>query len=141
MYSVFFDTNTFLRYYLRDNEQQYTECQTLFTLSEQKYIIPHTSSAVCLEVYYVLTKTYRLKKDRALLFLENIFNLQHLTLIEKTNITDAIKLHKKTKIKLADCIIALQVPKNCLLCTYGKDFQKIDTVTAHTPKELLALLS
>lgn len=41
------------------------------------------------------------------------------------------------KIKLGDCFIANQIPKEAILLSYDADFKKIKEIQSQTPDEIL----
>ena len=134
---IFIDTNVLLRFILADDEKSFEECQSLFQLIESGGLTPYTSTIVLMEVFFVLTSTYKVKKQSAISDIDDILNTRNLTLIEKTNFKKAIKLHKKTNIKLSDGVIISQLPKSIILCSFDKEFKKIKEVNCKTPKEIL----
>ena len=62
---------------------------------------------------------------------------RNLTLIEKTNWRQAIELYQQHNIKLADCLIASQLAKGVILCTYDQDFKRLKEVASVTPDQVI----
>ncbi|OGD62742.1 hypothetical protein A2160_04730 [Candidatus Beckwithbacteria bacterium RBG_13_42_9] len=137
---VFIDTNIWLRYVLGKDSAQYKQSQELIEKIESGRLKPYTSAIVLLEVYFVLTNLYKIKRPLVQQFIESLLKTRNLTLIEKTSFTKAWNLHQKTQIKLADCLIASQLPPKTQLCTFDKDFKRLTEVKSFTPLEILKKL-
>jgi predicted nucleic acid-binding protein len=63
--------------------------------------------------------------------------MRNITIVDTIDTHKALILCKKTGVKLADCLIATQVRKGIVLCTYDKEFSKIPSVRTMTPEEVL----
>ncbi len=137
MTRIFFDTNIWVRFYARDDIHQHNISVKLINLLSQGTIKPFTSTVTLMEFYFVSTKVYSTPKKLVLHYLEEIMNLPYIYIVEETDFFKAFELHKKTNVKLSDCIIASQLPKNTILCTFDKEFQRIKSITAKTPGEIL----
>lgn len=135
MKKLFLDTNIWLRFILEDNEQA-EDCRKLITQIEAGKWRVYTSTIVMLEVNYVLSSVYKIKVSRVLEDIEAILKTRNLTLIEKTDFRQAIKLYRQAKIKLTDCLIAAQLPKKMVFVSYDQDFKKLP-VLLKTPAELI----
>lgn len=131
------DSNIWIRYLVRDNEASFQSCSALFTSMEKGNIRPYISTIILLEIYWVLTSYYKIKKKEAQKDIEKICATRGLVIVEKTDFRRAFALHKKTGVKLADCLIATQVGKGIALCTYDREFAKIPSVRSMTPAQVL----
>lgn len=137
MKKLFLDTNVILRFFLRDNENQYQNVYNLLAKIEEGKFRPYTSSIVFLELNYVAKKIYKLSVDEVLDYMEAVKKMRGMTIIEKTDADRAINLYRKYRIKLGDCFIATQLPKEAILVTYDEDFKKIKEISPQTPDEIL----
>lgn len=137
MTKLFLDTNIFLRFFLRDNENQYQNVRKLFTKIEEGAFKPYTSSIVLLELNYVVRSIYKLSIDEVLNYIDAVKKMRGMTIIEKTDSDNAINFYKKYKIKLGDCFIASQIPEEAMLLSYDADFQKVKEIKSLTPDEIL----
>lgn len=135
MTKIFLDTNVWLRYLLQDNRNS-KSCGELIQAIEAGKFRPYTSTIVLLEINYVLTSLYKIPISRVAKDIRIITKTRNLTIIEKTNFPEALNLYQKTKIKLADCLIATQLPTNSILVTFDKDFKKVPKLAIQTPKYL-----
>lgn len=133
---IFVDSNIWLRFVLADEEKSFKSCQRLFQLIETGKIKPYTSTIVLLEVDYVLAAFYKIPPNSVFQDLKDILTTRNLTLIEKTDFVRALDLSRQLKIKLADCLIALQVPKDSFLVTYDKDFKKFKNLKVKRPEDV-----
>ena len=140
MKKLFLDTNIFLRFFLRDNENQYQSVCRLLAKIEEGTFRPYTSSIVFLELNYVVRNIYKLPIDEVLDYLDAIRKMRGMTVIEKTDTDKAIALYTRYKIKLGDCFIATQIPKEGILLSYDEDFKKIKEIKFQTPDEILQSL-
>lgn len=136
MKKLFLDTNIWLRFFLRDNEQA-KDCSELLNHVELGNLTPYISSIILLEINYVLTFTYKYPGSKSYKYLEGILKTRGLTVIEKTNSANAMKNYKSHKIKFTDCLIASQIPKDMVLITYDQEFKKIPGLSVQTPAQIL----
>ncbi len=137
MKKIFIDTNVWLRFLVGDQKTQYEACKKLIALNEEGKFRIYTSTIVLLEIIYTLSSFYRVKKKAIISDIKAILSSRNLTLIEKTDFKKALILYQKHNIKLADCLIATQLQKNVVLCTYDRDFKKIKNVFSVTPQEIV----
>ena len=135
MKKLFLDTNVWLRFILEDNEQA-KDCRDLITQIEAGKWRVYTSTIVMLEINYVLSSVYKIKRSEVLDDLEAILKTRNVTLIEKTDFQQALNFYRQSGVKLSDCLIAAQLPPKMILVSYDQDFKKLP-VTVKTPSELL----
>lgn len=133
MKKLFLDTNIFLRFFLRDDENQYQDVCRLFAKIEEGNFKPYTSSIVFLELNYVVRNIYKLPIEEVLDYITAVRKMRGMTVIDKTDTDKAINLYKKYKIKLGDCFIATQLPKEAILLSYDTDFKKVKEIKSQTP--------
>lgn len=122
---LFIDTNIWLRFLVKDESEQHQASAKLIEQIEQGVYQPYTSSWVMMELFFVLTKLYAHQPLPAQTIIKQILTTRSLTLIEKTSLSAAISLSQQTKVKLADCLIATQIPTGIMLVTYDHDFTKL----------------
>lgn len=134
---IFLDTNFLLRYYLRDNQQQFENCKELILQIEEGRFKVYTSSIVFLEISYVLKSVYKLPFSDITEILDSILTIRGITIVDKTNIKIALQFYKKYKVKFTDCLIASQLPKNTILVSFDEELSKIKEITIKDPLVLL----
>ncbi len=135
---LFIDTNIVLRYLVQDNQNMSAACMSLFEKIEQGTVLPYISTIVLLEVYWVLTSHYQVSKKKAQFYIDMILHMRGLVIVEKTNFRRAFALHKKTGVKLADCLIATQIGAGTVLCTYDAEVKKLPGLRVVTPAEVMS---
>ena len=99
---IFVDTNYFLRFLLKDNEQQYALAKKLFIEAAQKKIELSTSLVVYFEIVWVLRSSYG--KDKQAL-VETLFNMLKLDfdIPEKHLLIESLGLFQEVSLSLEDC--------------------------------------
>ena len=137
MSKLFLDSNIWLRFFVRDNPQ-YESVEKLISAIESGGYLPYTSAIVLLEVSYVLKTAYRQPKDKIIQYIQSIWDLRNITIVEKTNSKEALKILKRTGIKYSDCLIASQLTAGMLLVTFDKEFSKIKGLTIKTPAQIVS---
>lgn len=137
---VFLDSNIFLRYLVPENPSSHNECTAIIGAVENGQLVPYISNIVIQEILYSLIRIYKFDKKTVLSWLSDLMNLRNLVLIEKTNTPKSVALYKKYSMKFGDCLIAVQIPKGTILCTYDTDFAKLPHLTSGTPHHVLASL-
>ena len=126
-----------IRYLAEDNEAKLASCQKLFMTIEQGKIQPYTSTIVLLEIYWTMRSLYHQTKEELEQKITSILAMRGLVIVEKTDFRTAFALHGKTGVKLADCLIATQLPKGVALCTYDREFARIPGLKTVTPEEMM----
>lgn len=137
MKKIFLDTNVFLRFFIPTDTEKHQSSKELFSYMEKGRLKGYTSNVVFLECFYVLTSFYKIPRDRIFEIFTHIAGMRNMTIIEQTHIRRAIALWHQTGVKFTDCLIATQVGKGIVLCTYDQEFAKIPSVRAMTPAQVL----
>lgn len=137
MKKIFIDTNIWLRFLVADNKEQFKSCQKLLSKIEEGKVRSYTSVIVLLEIIFTLISFYRIKKEQVIGDVNDILSTRNITLIEKTDFKVAFKLFSQYSVKLADCLIASQLPEGVVLCTYDQEFKKLKGIISSTPAEIL----
>lgn len=122
--SVTLDTNSLIRFATRDDERKSQKVKNLLK-SRQKLYIP---DVVFPELEYVLTKAHGLSRDKLTDFFESLVSLRNLTV--NAYISNAIKLFSRSKLDMADCIIAAQ-SGNGSLASFDRQLLKVEGVKSY----------
>lgn len=138
---VFLDSNIWLRHLIGDQNFMQAECSRLLASVEQGFVTPYASAIVLLEVGYVLHSVYQMTTGKTIECLDAILKTRGLTVIDKTRYRSALALHRKTGVKMSDCLIATQLGKGITLCTYDREFLKIPHLIVVEPKDVLSRLA
>lgn len=134
---IFIDTNLLLRYYLKDDTEQFKACQNLLFQIESGKFKVYTSSIIFLEVSYILKSVYKLPLSEIADILDSIFTIRGITVLEKTNTKLALQFYKKYKIKFTDCLIASQLSNSTVLISFDEELHKIRDIEVKRPQEIL----
>lgn len=133
---IFLDTNFLLRYYLKDNPEQFEDCKNLILQIEEGKFKVYASALIFLEISYVLKSVYKFPLSDIIDVLDSIFSIRGITIIDKTNTKIALQFYKKYKIKFTDCLIASQLPKDTILVSFDEELLKIKDIVVKKPQDL-----
>ena len=136
MTNIFIDTNVWIRP-LVETSPQSRVISRLFQAVDEGTFKPYSSTIVFIEIFYVLRSVYQIRQAQITTMIKDLLATKNLTLIETTHLKRALEIQQKVKIKLTDCLIASQLPKNCTLVSYDQDFVKIPKLVFATPAQLL----
>lgn len=136
MNRIFIDTSIFIRFLTQDIPEKYSECEMLFKLVQDGEIKSYISNLVLFEIVFVLGRQYKFPKKRILQILSQILKIRNITVIEKTDTIEALKLYDQYNIKYGDCVITTQIPKGVTIVTYDTDFSKIPSLKSATPAQI-----
>ncbi len=134
MTKIFLDSNIWLRYFLKDNNQFESVEKLLNSIEEGKYL-PYTSSIVLMEIAFVLSRLYKKLNKEIITCLEAILETRNITILEETDSKIAFSYYKELGIKFSDCLIASQIPKDMIFITYDSDFPKIKSLSLRDMKK------
>lgn len=134
---LFLDTNIWLRYFIKSDLDQYEAALNLISLAERGELQVYTSSVVFMEINYVAKRIYQIPKDQIVIWFKAILKIRNIMLIEKTNFDLALTFYQKYNIKLADCVIASQLPKKVTLVSFDEELSKIKEIAVKKPQQVL----
>jgi len=129
------DTNVWLRYFLKDEPEQYKWARKIILLAEEGKFSPYISVITFLEIHYLLMKNYGLSFDKWEKVAEAILAVRNLVVVDRTDLVDGLTKHFKTKIKLADYLIAGGLPEGGVLVSWDRDFTRMKGVNSLFPEE------
>lgn len=124
---IFVDTNYFLRYLVRDVEEQYREVRQLFdkgVLGKEELF---TSLVVFFEIYWVLSSFYQKNKQELRKKLSEVFKMKFIKIKEKESLEKAIDLFSSKNLSLEDAFNLVYSQKNKALsfATFDKKLSKM----------------
>ena len=100
--SYFVDTNYFLRFLLRDNDQQFNEVEKLFLGAAEGKAELFSSTIVFFELYWVLSSYYG-KDERGLVdLLLKILELEYIVFDEREDLYRSLEIFQKESVDLED---------------------------------------
>lgn len=101
---TFVDTNYFIRFLLKDNENQYTQAKELFYKAAQGQVELITSEVVFFEIYWVFKSFYEKPKSELIDILQNILRMNFIIIPQKDILENCLEIFQKTNIDdLEDC--------------------------------------
>ncbi len=119
------DTNTILRYLLKDEIRLYEESSKLFEkvrVGDEKIII---LESVLVECVYVLTKFYRVPKDEVSERLKDILYYKGILNKDRKELIEALTLFAGKNINIVDCILCVKAKNyNMILFTFDRNLKK-----------------
>lgn len=127
-FSVFVDTNIFLRVCVRDDQVQAKHCQAVIEAIQRGDVTAITSETVIAEFVWTALSFYKLQKSIIAPMVKALLALPHLHIQGVPDMLVAIELYEQHSIKFIDAIIAsyelVQLGKLPIL-SYDKDFDKV----------------
>lgn len=118
------DTNTILRYLLKDNIRLYEESRKLFEkvrVGNEKIII---LESVFVECVYVLTKFYKVPKYETAEGLKELFYYKGILNKDKKELIEALTMFTNKNMDIVDCILCVKAKSyNMSLFTFDKDLK------------------
>ncbi len=129
------DTNVWLRYFLKDEPNQYKCARKMILLAEEGKFLPYVSVITFLEIHYLLLRNYGLAFDKWKKTAEAILAVRNLMVLGKIDLIGGLENHFETKIKLADCLIASGLPKVAVLVSWDRDFAKMKGINFWSPEQ------
>ncbi len=119
------DTNTILRYLLKDEKRLYEESSKLFEkvrVGDEKIII---LESVLVECVYVLTKFYRVPKDEVSERLKDLLYYKGILNKDRKEFIEALTLFAGKNIDIVDCILCVKAKNySMILFTFDKNLKK-----------------
>lgn len=123
---IFVDTNYFLRFLIRDVEEQYQEVRKLFEKGISKEAKLFTSLVVFFEIYWVLSSFYQKDKRELVMKLAEVLELKFIKIREREILEKAIKLFSCSNLSLEDTFNLVYSQKNKAIrfATFDKKLSK-----------------
>jgi predicted nucleic-acid-binding protein len=126
MVSYLADTNIFIRFFIKDDLEQYNEVERYFSLAQKGKIKISVLTEVILEVEYVLRKVYKIPRDEIAKNLQSLVKMTYLHIDKHDILSFALRYYLKNTIDLVDALIYIEAEKrNLKILSFDKDFKKI----------------
>ncbi len=127
MKKIFIDTNIFIRFLVDDNHKMRNETKKLFEYIKGGVVKAETDVIVLVEIIWVLSSFYRVKKDKIFEYLTLLLNLKNLVVKEEKIIVNALNIYLKNNVDFIDAFIASYGinKKIKYIYSYDKDYDKI----------------
>lgn len=128
---IFIDTNFFLRFFLKDIENQYLEAKKIFKAGARREEELTTSLIVIFEIFWVLSSTYNYKREEVSQIMHAVLKMTFVNLEERILLWEALELFDKTNLSLGDCYNVVFAKENNVKefktfdIKLGKEFEKL----------------
>lgn len=135
---AFVDTNIFIRYLTRDDQQKYKDCLHLFQQAERNTMELTTSSEIVSEVVFVLSsKIYRLPRPTIQATLSKLLGLPGFRLAERSIYLRALSLYVSHPIDYEDCMTVARMEQQGIgtLYSYDRDFERFPHLARTEPEK------
>ncbi|MGI6776239.1 MAG: PIN domain-containing protein [Patescibacteria group bacterium] len=120
------DTNVFLRFLLKDNEEYFKKARRYFLRAKKHQITLILLPVVVLEINYVLKGVYSLSRQESAKILSSLLKSPLLMVKERKTLIKAVDSYEKINIDLADVYLsAAAQEENAKVLSFDKDFEKI----------------
>lgn len=100
--NYFVDTNYFLRFLLKDNDQQFNEVEKLFLGAAEGKTELFSSTIVFFELYWVLSSYYGKNKMGLIDILRKILELEYIVFDEREDLYRSLEIFQKENVDLED---------------------------------------
>jgi predicted nucleic-acid-binding protein len=127
MKSYYLDTNIFIRFIARDNEEQYQQIKVFFQKASESKLNLILVPEVLAEITYVLLKFYKLPKDSTLDILLNLIETPYIEFLndEKEMMIRALRIFSKHNIDMVDAMLLARSEYTSIeVFSFDKDLRK-----------------
>lgn len=100
------DTNTILRFVLKDVGSQHVEVYELIKKAKDKKIKLIIPEIVVFETYFTLKSYYEYKKETLLIILESLLSADYFKIESNHIFMEAIKIFGNSNLEFVDCFLA-----------------------------------
>ena len=100
------DTNTILRFVLKDVGSQHVEVYELIKKAKDKKIKLIIPEIVVFETYFVLKSYYEYKKETLLIVLESLLSADYFKIENNHLFMEAVKILGNSNLEFVDCFLA-----------------------------------
>jgi predicted nucleic-acid-binding protein len=102
------DTNVLVRYLVQDDAAQFKEATNLLAGLEKHRRSAHLSTITLCETVWVLTRAYRVERDRIVAVLERLLDTSLFVIEDKDAVREAVELYKTGKGDFADYLVGVR---------------------------------
>lgn len=128
------DTNVLLRFLMRDDEAQFTKIARFLNTLELQNKQARVSLLVVLEMVWVLSHSYQLKRKQVIEGMRLLMTMPSLSFEHTEALQNLLVKAQNTTFDLSDLLIALhyQAEKNLPIVTFDKKAAKFEDFTLLT---------
>jgi len=131
----FIDTNLFIRYFTRDDEEKAQKALALLRRVERDKERITTSPLVIFETIFTLESFYRVPKKEIKELILPILKLKGLKLSNKEIYEESLDVHVRKNISFTDAFNSVYILKKGIkeIYSYDEDFDEIEGIKRVTP--------
>ena len=132
---IFIDSNIFLRYFEREDEQSYRKSERLFSEIVNGNIAGISTSLVIAEVVWVLQRFYNWGKKEICNNVELILKTPNIKFKEQSILSNAINLYRDRNISFIDAYNYSYMKANGVseIYSFDKDFDRLEDIKRLEP--------
>jgi len=133
------DSNIFLRFLVKEDEESYQKCAELLGLVKSNKIKAVVPGIVITEIGWVLKSNYNTPKNDIANKLEGIIKLKNLKVTNQYDWPKSIDIYRKHNIKLIDAVLAtipMVASLQWTIVSFDEDFKKLP-ILWKKPSELI----
>jgi len=131
----FIDTNLFLRYFTRDDEEKADDVLKLLKKVERNEEKVTTSPLVIFELVFTLESYYKVPRKEIKKLLQPLLNLRGLRLDFRDVFESALELYSQEKLSFADAFNACFMQKREIkeIYSFDEDFDQVEGIDRVVP--------
>lgn len=134
---LLFDTNLWVRYFIKDDQQQFALTNQLIEANEVGNIQLYCSSIIFLELSFVLKRLYGFTFDELWRVMQSIRTIRGITILQDTHVDTALLYFHTYRLKFSDCLIASQLEEDMTLISFDEELRKVKELQVKTPQEII----
>lgn len=128
------DTNTIIRYLLKDVPDQFAQASDFFERVRSGMEKTVILESVLVECVYILTKFYKVHKKEAALVLTGLLSYKGVVNRDKTILANALNIFAAENLDMVDCVLAAKASGiGARLFTFDKALRKRFDATGVEP--------
>lgn len=125
----YIDTNVFLRFLLKDNQDLSLKVEDYFMKAKKKTINIVLLPQIVIECEYVLRKVYNVPKQDITDVLSTLVKTPHIALINRDVMIEALDIYRQKSVDLVDIILYVTaLYNNAEVLSFDKEFKKLSKV-------------
>jgi predicted nucleic-acid-binding protein len=114
------DTNTIIRYLVRDDEPLYLQAKDFFDKVKTGSVKAVIIESVIAECIYVLTKIYKVPRNEAAASLIDILHYKGIANHDRKELIQALALFSERNIDIVDCVLCMKAA-TAEMCLFSFD--------------------
>lgn len=128
---IFADTNIFIRLYLQDSPKLSPLAREIISACENGRYTLVICPVTILEIVWLLFSFYKISKEKILLFIEEILQIQTIEIIDRVLIEKSLSVYRSKNIDITDAywISVMEQQKISKIFSFDHDFDKIPAIT------------